>query len=138
MLLLFTIVSASWAQELETAVTEDPPAYNQAWELRHDNDFLQFTDRYYTSGTFLGMHTNFKSDTDSLTHYQYRLYVRQEIYTPADLEETDPSRIGRPYAGFLGFDNALVVFKDQRLFDYHLYLGWSGPQSLAENFRNMV
>lgn len=129
-------VSLSHAQVQGTPAKESAPDYTQGWEIRHDNDFLLFTDRYYTSGTFLGLFANFQAEEDSLTRYQYKFYIHQEIYTPADLEEKDPMRIGRPYAGFLGFDNSLTIFKDKRSFEYMLYLGWSGPQSLAENFQN--
>jgi len=136
MLFILLFIPHCQAQDSGATVQQSEPTYTRAWEVRHDNDFLQFTDRYYTSGTFLGLISNFESDKDSITSYQYKFYIRQEIYTPADLEETDPDRIGRPYAGFMGFDNTLMVFKEQRSFEYQLYLGWSGPQSLAENFQN--
>ena len=32
------------------------PTYFEQFELRQDNDFLHFTDRYYLTGSFLGLH----------------------------------------------------------------------------------
>lgn len=133
---IFILLLLSGSIFAQTDGEEVEPSYWNAYEIRHDNDFLLFTDRYYTSGTFLGLWANFDSKTDSLTSYQYRFYVVHEIYTPADLLETDPDRIGRPYAGFLGFDNALRIFKPDRFFDYQFYWGTSGPFSGAETFQS--
>ena len=57
-------------------------------ELSHDNDFLQFTDRYYTAGNFITYRRLLKNKKHKR---QNSFFLGQEIYTPSDLEETDIS-----------------------------------------------
>ncbi|MCH9660833.1 MAG: lipid A deacylase LpxR family protein [Bacteroidetes bacterium] len=120
---------------------ESPPisktnrTFKNGIELRHDNDFLLFTDRYYTTGTFVGIRVKQES-TDSVNQKQYRLFIQQEIYTPADLLEDDIELLDRPYAGFFGISNGLQLTNNKRLLDINLLLGFSGPFSAAEKLQS--
>ena len=107
----------------------DDRVYKNAIELRHDNDFLLFTDRYYTTGNFIGWHTVLPSGNDPTERKQYNLFIVQQLYTPADILETDLSQFDRPYAGFLGLSNGLTITNHRRLMDFKLLLGVTGPYS---------
>ncbi|MEL6811309.1 MAG: lipid A-modifier LpxR family protein [Bacteroidota bacterium] len=103
--------------------------YKNAIELRHDNDFLLFTDRYYTTGSFIGWHTLLNTPNKGLDRWQYSLFIQQELYTPADLLETEIRRFDRPYAGFLGLTNGLQLTNHRRILDFKVTLGITGPFS---------
>lgn len=101
-------------------------------ELRHDNDFLLSTDRYYSTGNFIGYRKLLTQTHDSTDRRQYRIFIQQEIYTPADLLETDYRRFDRPFAGYLGLSNGLTFNNDRRLLDFEFTMGVTGPPSLGE------
>jgi len=103
--------------------------YTNLIELRHDNDFPVFTDRYYTTGNFVGWRKLLRQGNDSTDQIQYRLYLIQQLYTPADIIETDIRRFDRPFAGFLGFANGITYANARRLIDIKVELGLSGPPS---------
>ena len=103
--------------------------YKYSLELRHDNDFQLFTDRYYTTGNFITWRTQLNPSKDSTEQKQYRLSVIQQLYTPADIIETDIRRFDRPFAGFLGLSNGLTFTNKRRLLDISLLIGVSGPPS---------
>ena len=84
-------------------------------ELSHDNDFLQFTDRYYTAGNFITYRRLLKN---KMHKRQNSFFLGQEIYTPSDLEETDISKLDRPYASYLGFNFQHTVTGDDWIFDF--------------------
>ncbi|MDC8002953.1 DUF2219 family protein [Aureisphaera galaxeae] len=110
--------------------------YKTAFELRHDNDFLLFTDRYYTTGSFIGIRSHDITRSDSVNKRQYRFFIQQEIYTPADLLEVSLKRLDRPYAGFIGISNGIMLTNNKRMIDASLLFGFSGPLSKAEQLQS--
>lgn len=102
-----------------------------AIELRHDNDFLYATDRYYSAGSFIGWRKLSRLENDSLHRTQYRLFLSQEMYTPTNLIATDIDKFDRPYAGFLGLSGGITNTYEKKLYDYKLLVGFSGPLSGA-------
>lgn len=124
--LLCTI--SCWGITSQEINVQDPIYKNQI-ELRHDNDFPVFTDRYYTTGNFIGWRTVLPPGKDSTDHKQYSLFFIQELYTPADIIETDIKKFDRPFAGFLGFSNGLTIANHRRLMDFQLVVGITGPYS---------
>lgn len=112
----------------QTGSTPDP-VYTNLIELRHDNDFPVFTDRYYTTGNFIGWRKLLEKGSDSTDQKQYRVYLVQQLYTPADILETEIRTFDRPFAGFLGFSNGFTLTNSQRLFDFEFILGVTGPYS---------
>ncbi len=106
--------------------------YHKQFELREDNDFLHFTDRYYSTGTFLGLRKLLTQSPDSLSKSHFGFYLFQEIYTPADLEEPNYLTYERPFAGFLGFSNELSYSNPKRFWNFNFVIGVTGPISGAE------
>ena len=109
----------------------------QQFELRHDNDFLHFTDRYYSTGNFLVYRILDKTRKDTLYKRQNSFYLSQEIYTPSDIGETDITKFDRPYAGYLGINYQHTVANINWLFDLTYSLGVTGPISGAEGLQNL-
>jgi hypothetical protein len=103
--------------------------YKNQIELRHDNDFPVFTDRYYTTGNFIGWRTVLPRGKDTTDRMQYSLFLIQELYTPADIIETDIKKFDRPFAGFLGISNGITLANSRRLIDFQLVLGITGNYS---------
>ncbi len=129
---LFIIISLhkGIAQE-KGNIEKDRTKTNNSIELRHDNDFLFFTDRYYSAGTFIGWRKLSRIKNDSLHRTQYRLFISQEIYTPRDITATDIRKFDRPYAGFLGVSGGITSTYQKKMYDYELLAGFSGPWSGA-------
>ncbi|MEM7186418.1 MAG: lipid A-modifier LpxR family protein [Bacteroidota bacterium] len=123
-----TILATLYCGFAQTDSNQEP-VYENLIELRHDNDFPVFTDRYYTTGNFIGWRKLLEKGTDSTDQKQYRLYLIQELFTPADILETEIRTFDRPFAGFLGFSNGYTLANSRRLFDLEVFVGISGPYS---------
>ena len=106
-------------------------------ELKHDNDFLMFTDRYYSSGSFISYRWLSENKTDSLNNRQHRLFISHEIYTPSDLLETNTRFYERPYAGFLGFHYQYTFANMTRLFQFEYAMGFTGKISGASGLQSL-
>ncbi len=106
--------------------------YDHQFELRHDNDFLLFTDRYYTTGTFIGLRKLLDKGKDTTNTRHYSAFVLQQFYTPSDILANRIEFFDRPYVGFFGISNALTVSNTKRLWDYKVLFGFTGPFSGAE------
>jgi len=117
--------------------TNSERVFNKQIELRHDNDFLHFTDRYYTTGNFIVLRIRDDNPEETEINRQNAFYLSQEIYTPSDLEETDYTKFDRPYAGFLGFFYQNTVASENWLFDFKTSFGVTGPWSGAEGLQNL-
>jgi len=114
---------------LSQKINTQNPVYKNAIEFTHDNDFLLFTDRYYTTGTFIGWRKLLEQENDSVEKKQYSIFLVQQLYTPADILEPDLKRFDMPFAGFLGISNSLSLSNTRRLLDFKLLLGITGPLS---------
>jgi hypothetical protein len=119
------------------------PDYFDQFELRQDNDFLHFTDRYYSTGSFLGLHRWLPLTPKQLEQRQtrqYSLVLYQEIYTPTDLLTDKIKFLDRPYAGFIGLNNGLTVTRKAHLNRYNFVFGiagpWSGSETVQSAFHN--
>ena len=104
--------------------------------MRHDNDFLHFTDQYYTTGIFLGLRKLLNPE-DSIQKRHYGFYIFQEIYTPSNITETNTSLLDRPYAGILGFLNEYSISNSNRFLEYKLAMGYTGKMSGAEGLQSL-
>ncbi|MEZ4874250.1 MAG: DUF2219 family protein [Flavobacteriaceae bacterium] len=133
----FAIMANSWVygQQDTLPKLKSTPRFQQ-FELRHDNDFLHFTDQYYTTGIFLGLR-KFINPNDSLQKMHYGFYLFQEIYTPSNITETNPDYLDRPYAGILGFLNELSLANSKRFLEYKLAMGFTGKMSGAEGLQSL-
>jgi lipid A 3-O-deacylase len=132
-LLLFCLFFiASYGHGVSQEIT-NPKKLNRidrnGFELRHDNDFLLYTDHYYTAGTFIGLRSRAEKKNDSANALQYSFFILQEIYTPSELISRDINKFDRPYVGLFGITNGITLTKDKRLLDFKLLLGFTGPLS---------
>ena len=119
------------------------PEYFDQFELRQDNDFLHFTDRYYSTGSFLGLHRWLPLTPNQLAQKQtrqYSLVLYQEIFTPTDLLTDKIKFLDRPYAGFIGLNNGLTVTQGFHVNRYNFVFGiagpWSGSETVQSAFHN--
>lgn len=130
----FFLITCSYGQNQKEGASTLNKYTNQI-ELRHDNDFLSSTDRYYSSGIFIVYRTQVNKENDSLVNRQNTFYLGQEMYTPTDIEEVDYTKFDRPYAGFLGLYLQHTVSTNNWLFDFKYSIGVTGRISGAEDFQ---
>jgi hypothetical protein len=129
-------ITPFWGQEddvIESGVKE----VDHQFELKHDNDFLVFTDRYYSSGSFISYRWLSENKKDSINNRQHMLYLSHEIYTPSDLLETNTRFYERPYAGFLGFHYQYSIANETRLFEFEYAMGFTGKMSGASGLQSL-
>ena len=79
------ITPFAYCQNIQDSISSETVRNHQI-ELRHDNDFLQFTDKYYTTGNFISYRWLLKNKKYKK---QNSIFLSQEIYTPSLIEETD-------------------------------------------------
>jgi hypothetical protein len=125
-----------WGQE-DAASNRGIKGIDHQFELKHDNDFLMFTDRYYSSGSFITYRWLSENKKDSLNNRQHTLFISHEIYTPSDLLETNTRFYERPYAGFLGFHYQYSIAKTTRLFRFEYGMGFTGKMSGASGLQSL-
>lgn len=119
-----------------TAQNGREPYYaKQQLELKHDNDFLHFTDRYYTTGSFIGYRRLLNEASESEDKRQFSLYVEQSFYTPTNILSSKIEDFDRPYAGFLGFEGTLSIVNFKRILDFTFAIGVTGEISGSEGLQ---
>ncbi|MGY8914753.1 MAG: lipid A-modifier LpxR family protein, partial [Flavobacteriales bacterium] len=105
------------------------------FELRHDNDFLTFTDRYYSSGLFLTYRMLLQKGIISYGKEQLKFSLRQEIFTPSNIKSRNFEDLDRPYAGFLGVESGWSHSRNSSLLEANLLFGVAGPASGTSGFQ---
>lgn len=102
-------------------------------ELMHDNDFLHFTDRWYTTGSFIG-YRKLLNDLDKkhTEKRQFTLQLEQTFYTPSNRISSKIEDFDRPYAGYLGFNSGLTLINEKRILDFIFSIGVTGEISGSE------
>lgn len=103
--------------------------------LKHDNDFLTLSDRYYSSGLFLSYTRRLRSSARENEQQQLSLTIGQEIFTPSDITTTDISQQDRPYVGFSGLQASWSRVRENRALETRLLLGLAGNNSGAGGFQ---
>lgn len=117
--------------------SESNPFIKNRLEFRHDNDFLLFTDRYYTTGSFIGYRRQKINPACEDCTIQTSIELQHVFYTPTDREAQDIALLDRPYAGFLGISSGYTVIGKNNLINLTLLMGVSGKSSGAEGFQNL-
>ncbi|MEB8345770.1 DUF2219 family protein [Flavobacteriaceae bacterium KMM 6898] len=117
------------------AATDDVKIVGHQLELRHDNDFFTFTDRYYTSGLFLTYRTLLQKGILSSGKEQLKFSIGQEIFTPSNIKSDEIADLDRPYVGFLGLVGGWSHVQNSSLLEADLLLGVAGPASGASGFQ---
>ncbi|RIA10867.1 uncharacterized protein DUF2219 [Flavobacteriaceae bacterium MAR_2010_72] len=102
--------------------------------FRHDNDFLTFTDYYYSSGLFLSYDKVLSNGLFNSGHEQLGFALTQEIYTPSRLTTTNLVEMDRPYAGFMALSLGWSLATNTHFFEAQLSLGLAGKASGAGAF----
>ncbi len=102
--------------------------------FRHDNDFLVFSDRYYSSGLFLSYSMLLKNGLFKSGKEQVTFTLLQQIYTPSKLNTSNRVEMDRPYAGYLAINTEWSYVKDNYAFESILTFGLVGEGSGAGSF----
>lgn len=163
---LFTMVSRYWCVCLlffllffpAPARAEDPSEL-QTVKLFYENDLFGNTDKYYTNAiqiTWLSKDLKrYRDDVrlpdwsipviraipfsgDPKSVHNVGLLLGQQIFTPSDIQTTDPLEMDRPYAGYLYAGIALHSKTDTILDTLEISLGMVGPAAKAEWAQNTV
>ena len=129
-LLLFFFFSELPAQDISETKVENP-FYKRQIELHHDNDFLLFTDWFYTTGSFINYRTFLNEQEENRDRRQLTIGVLQIFYTPSNITETNVRLFDRPYAGFSAITTSLALTNENRILDFTFHMGASGSISGA-------
>ncbi|WP_432411843.1 lipid A-modifier LpxR family protein [Rasiella sp. SM2506] len=110
-------------------------------ELMHDNDFLHFTDRWYTTGNFISYRKLLnEKDKEHDNKRQFIIQLEQSFYTPSNIISSNIEDYDRPYAGFLGINSGVSLSNEKRILDFRLTIGVtgeiSGSQALQTSFHS--
>lgn len=120
------------------------PAERQALSVLIENDMLFDTDRYYTNGVSLawtrsrppspivGRVIDWLGYPRAGLEETHGFEIGQIMSTPADTQITTPQPDDRPWAGLLFFGPTLQLHNDRHLGVFKLFLGVTGPWSLAD------
>ena len=133
MILFSFITPFAYCQNIQDSISSETTRNHQI-ELRHDNDFLQFTDKYYTTGNFISYRWLLKNKKYKK---QNSIFLSQEIYTPSLIEETDISKFDRPYGGFLAINFEHTITGKDWIFDFIYSFGVTGEISGGEWLQNL-
>lgn len=125
-------ISAQESSEAESEL----PYYKRQIELLHDNDFLLFTDWYYTTGSFINYRILLNEASEDIEKRQLRFGISQLYYTPSNVLTTRIEDLDRPYAGYASINSSLSFISDKRILDFSMQLGVSGAISGAEGFQS--
>jgi len=134
LLFILSLSVTGRSQSLENA-TIDSTFYRHQVELRHDNDFLIFTDRYYTAGSFIEYRYEPKQSSTKNRKEHILLGFEHYFYTPSNVISADTSNLDRPYAGYLGIKAGSFIAFESSAVDFTFTLGVTGPISMAEGFQ---
>ncbi|NNG09491.1 MAG: DUF2219 family protein, partial [Arenibacter sp.] len=103
--------------------------------LRHDNDLILLTDRYYTSGLFLTYRHRLKNGFLNSDNEQLSFSLRQEIITPRYLSTHIIEQLDRAYVGFMALKAGWSRVRDKSLVETDFLLGIAGEASGAGAFQ---
>jgi len=116
-----------------------------------ENDTLLHTDRGFTNGFKLTwISQSFDNPRDNalfgwmpFVHksgykHVFSYSLRQDVFTPDDLQRVDLDENDRPYAGYLNFEVGIHSLNDKRMTSFSLSMGVVGPLSLAEQAQKFI
>lgn len=105
--------------------------FSHQFELRHDNDFIVLTDRYYSFGLFLSYKYQLENGIFHSGNELLEFIAGVEAFTPDNTKTTKISEMDRPYAGFLGLRSNWSITKGHNFLKFGLLLGVAGKASGA-------
>jgi lipid A 3-O-deacylase len=133
--LFFFFISMGNAQQTEE-IKRKPTYFKKQIELLHDNDFLLFTDWYYTTGSFVHYRILLNELEEVRHKRQLEFSLSQEYYTPSNLESENIEDFDRPYAGYSALTSKLTFTNRKHILDFTFQMGVSGAISGAEGFQS--
>lgn len=102
--------------------------------LKHDNDFLTFTDKYYSSGLFLSYRRVLDQGIFNSGKEQFSLNLAQQIYTPSKPSTTNSAELDRPFAGYIAINASWSYVNTRNYLETNFNLGLVGKASGAGSF----
>ncbi|MCK0137132.1 lipid A-modifier LpxR family protein [Arenibacter sp. S6351L] len=99
--------------------------------LRHDNDFILLTDRYYTAGLFLTYRHRLEKGFFNSENEQLSFSLGQEIITPSYLITEDVQKLDRAYVGFSALRSGWSRVGHNNMIEANFLLGIAGEASGA-------
>ncbi len=142
-LALAALVAALATEPVRAAPPPDP---NAIVTLQIENDALNNTDRYYTSGLRLGYTSPTTTMPGALARIgralwgdgtqRFAIGLEQLLFTPSDTQISPPDPNDRPYAGLLMANFALIHDTDRARSIVGLDLGVIGPAALGEEVQD--
>ena len=133
----------------EMLVTQE----EESWKLCRfnfyfENDFFLTTDSQYTSGEKFNWLFHVDNQSNPLYNLlfidygNYDAYVSfslvNQIYTPVDLNQTEPIVDDRPYAGWTYFEYGIHKSSSENLRSLYLRVGMIGPASKSEQIQKGI
>ena len=129
---LFVLFLCIAAVQKITAQETEP---KNAVSLRHDNDFLLGTDRYYSFGSFIDYRRKIASDfifeKKENNVLQLNFSLGQQGFTPDELDETVVEVFDYPFSGWLFLSSEVVQATTKNALSLKFQLGVTGDASLA-------
>ncbi|WP_170152843.1 lipid A-modifier LpxR family protein [Ulvibacter antarcticus] len=130
------ICSLLSAQKNETPLSIAKTSTHQI-ELRHDNDFFVFRDRYYTTGSFITYRNALKNSSFSNGKEQLEIAILQQYYTPNNIKSNKVEDFDRPYVGYLGISTGWSFAGNSEFLLFKVGTGMMGPIAGAEEFQGL-
>lgn len=114
-----------------------------------DNDGIFGTDEDYTNGIFLSYTTGAISPYSlfrplSLSYWgansvdKFEFQLGHKMWTPSDIESTEPIANDRPYAGYFHAELNYISLHPQQAQRFNLTLGATGESSFADKAQQLV
>ncbi|MGF1681526.1 lipid A deacylase LpxR family protein [Photobacterium minamisatsumaniensis] len=120
-----------------------------------DNDGIVGTDQNYTNGIFLEFNSAATPMLDVLgptpikqiasvlpfsssTQKGWNFRFGQQMWTPEDIEATEPLADERPYAGLLFFETGIYQYSPSIADKYSVMIGLVGPNAMAEKSQKFI
>lgn len=133
--LCFIFIYCEGNSQIAESTPASEPYYTNQIELRHENDFFIYTDRYYTSGSYIEYRKLAENGLFRNRKEQLTFRLEHLLYTPTNIISINIADYDRPYAGYLGLSaGSFITFKNQAA-HFRLAFGATGAMSLAEDFQ---
>ncbi len=132
LILFLSFIDPIYAQDQQDQVAKEGVKHQIS--LRHDNDFLAFSDRYYTSGLYLSYNRLLNKGMLKSDMEQISISLGQQIYTPAKINTTNIAEMDRPYAGYMELNLGWSYVNGNNRLVTDFALGLTGKASGAGAF----
>ncbi|PKH04687.1 lipid A deacylase LpxR family protein [Moritella sp. Urea-trap-13] len=143
--LLFPLLCALIAATSSSVVASEQPTITFAF----DNDGIFGVDQDYSNGVFVAYTSAAISVPSILTPLslsvwgaasldKFQLAIGHKIWTPSDIESSEPVANDRPYAGYFYSEFNFISLSPQQTQRFNITLGVTGESSLAEQSQKLV